>query len=1739
MKSLDSTIDSTKHSYNNKYAEKQVKPLQPPIQSLDPDRQLKVTQQPTQMLKQRAYNKKWVVTSQEQKELETIQNNYVTNQNLLNSLYSPDNQQQLLENLKSHIDDILKQDPEDPVFGKTEFDENPIIDKQNIQINELSNDAQEIELELNTLDDLEMFNIAFDGYLQQLLEQKTSVDKIVPALKEIKNYYVTKISKKSQYQKASEEATNKMDKMVQDLLQEAAVRNKYVAELEQTCSKAQSDLEYAKTFQEKYELTTIKLAGELSVVQAQYDNLRRATVTTLQELSRVKQQLADTQTRLTRMSSLLQRSNKQLKILSQQKEEIEQNILTLSSDKQSLTFKIKQQEKHIFDLQEKCGDLRHELDDNRKEQQLKQKEQETRPVEVEIDDQLKGAIDALLKFSTDEYQDELQKEFSMDKMQMKQVRLLMQKLQMAQNSEELAKILNPEKKMITVKTVEVQTIEDSYLHNLMLRKNEDAMRIQTVGMNAHYAMGLMNQQNLNGQVSTTPSQPLSFAVPYENKLMMNEFSSLYYQCNFDAINVLFGSSSNDINLEKLKFYAGQSEYGLLKLIDILSTINNLLCKIPPSEKGSLKRDICEQAANKNLVKFQLTIHKAYQDSIQNKMSPPQIKRMLNDLVKNMRKHQEIDDDIMDNFNQILFSESGNVNVRLPQNEPNNPMNFKMDLEKRKQQIKKIQDLKFLKSQESSDMKSGKSSINDFTVRQISDEHGLGSKLPGIKEDSTQMMNASNVSSSDEQIKMLASTTSLLMSNKPKKLNFKVKPEENVQEVRSRSIMPQKTPFEDDNKSKDRAKSLQKQMPQITKPPIAQKSNQKPSSKQNNLKSVKNSSQLKNQSQIEQVARSRLQSAKPKVEQVDSTIQTQGATVQYAHVKYLEMPHDNSVIEQLQKDIEREILLEQQRDQVFGIINSDAFETKKVDKVVQTSSIGVQDQYIQTMETLDDIIDDNGVAKDVLKLFDTTNLQNFDPRAATEQVHKKLLNTTNFEEGLRSILLTDKQVEQKTQFMLKDFASSRPNHLVKSPNTETEEKTVNIFKEQLAHSERVSFDLEPKSIIDNRISVISQTSSYPTKKKTIEEPKTKNNNSIELASPLQKQQLSQLAVPNTSLEIHQLKKLMQPKPLDKDFKVSTTVTSNGKYVPRAQKIDADDATVLVQIYEEKRSQLETKELKINLLNLKKIMTEVQNSFLEQHPHAGTFLEIQSNLEVLPVMSQFVLVHFKDRLFMKYQPLDSESTIDGSTRLAPCIIGDFHLKDFKRLQNNTLTDFNIKSGNVKKKQEEENVELDILIPKMVQQITRVRLNSLAQTQSEPNMFKLMHKYFKFVPKYTKFNNEIYIEMPYKNITRRSLPWTLRLARQILNMRTQMNCSFVKQIEIEGALLTVQKEADFEVFKRQLQRQEYESLSGFTCWFIHNKYGQNSVCVQLMLSFLANLAYYQYEDSELYLFTRFLFDDLDNEFFQTFIELRRILKLHEQEPTALEFIHIDVLEDLNKQVFQNWEPSRHILFIQQIFAVLYSKMQQGESKPSFAIEFSELAGLILFSLSTFRRQVYNQCTLTYQYLLKEANVEYLSMGGFRQFLQILLPEWNSQTVNEAFYVFNIDGKITTDSISKLFRSMQLSRFVKLQTDLLNKVTSLQLKKQTANMSQLYQQMQQVVQRMVTHLEANNAEAAIHSVKMLNQQIQQDIFVYDVAKAVINCGKLLSAFVSATVEAKAELGIVTIGGSISALKTFLKIVK
>lgn len=95
---------------------------------------------------------------------------------------------------------------------------------------------------------------------------------------------------------------------------------------------------------------------------------------------------------------------------------------------------------------------------------------------------------------------------------------------------------------------------------------------------------------------------------------------------------------------------------------------------------------------------------------------------------------------------------------------------------------------------------------------------------------------------------------------------------------------------------------------------------------------------------------------------------------------------------------------------------------------------------------------------------------------------------------------------------------------------------------------------------------------------------------------------------------------------------------------------------------------------------------------------------------------------------------------------------------------------------------------LFPNIGERIVKIRMSAMFQQSRDQNFAKLLYKFFKYQARYSKFNNEQYFDIPYVNITRRSLSWTLKLCRTILNERTKVSCSFVQLRRTEGQQLSM---------------------------------------------------------------------------------------------------------------------------------------------------------------------------------------------------------------------------------------------------------------------------------------------------------------------------------------------------------------
>lgn len=154
---------------------------------------------------------------------------------------------------------------------------------------------------------------------------------------------------------------------------------------------------------------------------------------------------------------------------------------------------------------------------------------------------------------------------------------------------------------------------------------------------------------------------------------------------------------------------------------------------------------------------------------------------------------------------------------------------------------------------------------------------------------------------------------------------------------------------------------------------------------------------------------------------------------------------------------------------------------------------------------------------------------------------------------------------------------------------------------------------------------------------------------------------------------------------------------------------------------------------NVFKLKKVVTEVKPNFINFHPRFGNVMKVDYSFQI-PQIQQFVLVHFKDNLILKYYP----DNFDNISSFCPCVVKTFNLKQYKELHNNTKSQFQSLYNDPNYKMSSD----QSLLPFIEQKIQLIRLSSLMLTGkpgTQPLFFKLVAKTFGYQMKLMSFNNQ----------------------------------------------------------------------------------------------------------------------------------------------------------------------------------------------------------------------------------------------------------------------------------------------------------------------------------------------------------------------------------------------------------------
>lgn len=300
----------------------------------------------------------------------------------------------------------------------------------------------------------------------------------------------------------------------------------------------------------------------------------------------------------------------------------------------------------------------------------------------------------------------------------------------------------------------------------------------------------------------------------------------------------------------------------------------------------------------------------------------------------------------------------------------------------------------------------------------------------------------------------------------------------------------------------------------------------------------------------------------------------------------------------------------------------------------------------------------------------------------------------------------------------------------------------------------------------------------------------------------------------------------------------------------------------------------------------------------------------------------------------------------------------------------------------------------------------------------------------------SKQAYIRIPITACYLKSLIWTLKIIRMVLYKRQIATETIIiarhdehkAEHLVEKNLLTTSVGAapmadehittayEFMLVPGELCREDAESLPHFLVYWCKSRYGLRSLVSSLLYCIIANVIFYQYENDEVYLFARMLFNDLDNDYFLAYLDLRRSLQLNtyvadsakelrDATINILEPIPITSIESLLSVMFTNWERARREDLAASIIGSVYDRRtRSAEQYRELTIPFSRVVAIIFYAYSSFRKTLYQALqTILLHFGREHGCVNRINEAAFRELCSHTIKQWNSEVIAEQFYSFS----------------------------------------------------------------------------------------------------------------------------------------
>ncbi|TNJ26254.1 hypothetical protein GMRT_13290 [Giardia muris] len=590
------------------------------------------------------------------------------------------------------------------------------------------------------------------------------------------------------------------------------------------------------------------------------------------------------------------------------------------------------------------------------------------------------------------------------------------------------------------------------------------------------------------------------------------------------------------------------------------------------------------------------------------------------------------------------------------------------------------------------------------------------------------------------------------------------------------------------------------------------------------------------------------------------------------------------------------------------------------------------------------------------------------------------------------------------------------------------------------------------------------------------------------------------------------------------------------------------------------------------------------------HGNVYRTLAENdpLQLLP-STYFMLDSHADRIFAQYcinlssplsTPIGEEGVREQVALCAPCILSvrakphrditqatPLQVVTFMQIERE-LANYSANPSVTPPPAMSAQMSAPSLIPRLGEEVAYVRLTAasvkctLEGKGQPPRIFELIERETSHPLQLVTAGTHTYIRIPTKACCLKSLAWTLKLIRMLVSKRLGLSESYLVarrrddnphcgermtlqpgKTEIEDHL---QRAYEFSVVQGNLAREDAESLPQFLMYWSRHHYGVRSLISNFLWTMIANIVYYQYESSEVYLFARLLFGDVADDYFLLYLDLHRCLRQDETvdiRSSIVEYISSADLAPLLGKVFLNWDEAR----IQALAHQICEKQLEGGLVP--------VAGVMSFALSAYSSARKATYQATHAILLNcgdEAHcTESVTEPVFRTFCARVTPNWGSENVAAFFCAFSkiITGDEGTtrvmgvDSFVDLFVSAQFGLQIRITPELLEGNVTDDVRETVDTVAGIYQTLQQASDEVSKRLIWMDISfGAVQYVPLLRHIrdsltiVGTDLTCYDYVHALSEMGRVLELFAQGLLDIDQKALIFLYDGAFTAVLSYFE---